>query len=479
MDVGGNKVVRFIVNMSVKPGIWLACLFLLLPAGPLAACSCSPEAFASACHKVSTIGVVFLGSVAGTQPSSLSPRASGVRDYRFRVETIYKGLKAGTVEVVVNPENFSSCRREFKQGARYLIFASTWPGSEVVYSGACHGSKLAEYAKEDLQFLEAYRKNEAGTSVHGRVLQWLSGTSPPSREEDAPVVGAAVTLKSSTAEFAVNSTSLGDFTFDGIPPGPYTLTARRDPYVARALPLKITVPASGCVEAFPVLEAHASISGRLTTEEGVPGKRTRMELLRKNAAGQWYSTYQFWKQTDDTGGFTFSDLPDGDYLLGYELWGGRPSLRAAYPTHYYPGVADIASATIIHVAPHQHVTDLKLQLPRPHTPRPIRAEVVWRDGRPPPSNLLQLFDGRDLVQNLGGRWNSQGSGARRGIFEFTGYAERSYDLHVRYWIDDLSEPGDSGQKRIALSEHVKLTPGADPATVKLVLTRVLLADDEH
>ncbi len=66
-----------------------------------------------------------------------------------------------------------------------------------------------------------------------------------------------------------------------------------------------------------------------------------------------------------------------------------------------------------------------------------------------------------------------------GIVEFTGYAERGYDLHVRYWIDDLGGPVPHDQQRIARSDKVRLPPGDKPATVRIVLTRTLLSDEDR
>jgi hypothetical protein len=78
-----------------------------------------------------------------------------------------------------------------------------------------------------------------------------------------------------------------------------------------------------------------------------------VEVLRRNQQGSWYSTYQFWTQTDGEGRFKFEDLPDGDYLLGYEIWGGKPSNYSDYPTRYFPGVSDQARASIVHLVPMQ------------------------------------------------------------------------------------------------------------------------------
>jgi hypothetical protein len=96
------------------------------------------------------------------------------------------------------------------------------------------------------------------------------------------------------------------------------------------------VPQVGCVEKFLRLAARASITGTLKLENGNPAAKTRVEILRKNLSGDWYATYQFWKQTDEQGRFTFDELPAGDYLLGHEIWRDKPSNYSAHGTRYFP-----------------------------------------------------------------------------------------------------------------------------------------------
>lgn len=442
-------------------------------------CSCSPAAYAPACEKLSRSEVVFLGTVLAPEPDPTHPGATSTRVYRFRVDAAYKGLPVDTAEVTVNPDNFTSCRTRYLTGRQYLIFAHPVARTGQLMSGACAGSKLADYAKEDIQFLEAYRHGQAGNFVYGRVLQWLTDIGRPMRDKDAPVAGASVVLMNSAGTRTQTTTATGDFRFDGVPPGSYTLSAQLSPYIANPPALSIDVPDVGCVERFPVLEARAGLSGSLVNEAGKPAQKMAVELLRRNGAGEWQTTAQSWTRTDDAGRFTFEGLPDGEYLLGYAIWGDRPSIYSPYPTTYYPGVSDRASASVIHLSPLQTIGNLRIPLSQPHTPRSIRVEVLWPDGHPPEAHLLQLFGGPDLLKNEGISFPNRPAAPHNGIIEVIGYAERAYDLSVRFWVDDLGGPVPHDKQRIARSEVVHLPPGKAPALVKLVLTRTLLADEDR
>ncbi len=376
-------------------------LLVLTPPWRVLGCSCAPAASAPACEKISTTEIVFVGTVRAVEPDTQLPTVSQARVYRFQVETPFKGLPQNVSEVVVNPDNFTSCQTVYKRGGRYLIFANRLAGTSQVLSGGCHGSRIADDAAEDLRFLEAYRRNQATNSVYGRVLEWVTEIGRPRREEDASVAGADVVLSNGVRTFTKRTTETGDFRFEGIPAGAYNLSAHLAPYLPDPTALPIEVPAIGCVEEFPKLEARASLSGVLTTEDGHLAAKERVELLRRNQKGSWYYTYRFWTQTDVQGRFKFEDLPDGDYLLGYEIWSGKPSSYAAYATRYFPGVSERADASIVHLMPMQAVNDLKFSLARPQTPRSIRVEVVWPNGTAPKQNLLQLFDGDELIKNVG------------------------------------------------------------------------------
>jgi len=80
----------------------------------------------------------------------------------------------------------------------------------------------------------------------------------------------------------------------------------------------------------------------------------------------------------------------GDYLLGYEIRGGKQSNYSDYPTRYFPSVGEQARASIVHLVPMQVMSNLKFSLARPHTPRSIRVEVVWPNGTPAEAKLTSV-----------------------------------------------------------------------------------------
>ena len=451
------------------------CVVLISPffGSRASACTCGPATYAPACQLISDTPVAFLGECVAFVPDPKGRGSFGRYNYRFRVNRVYKGLDPATEEVIVNPENYTSCATEYLTGRTYIMFALVSSQKPLLLvAGGCSGSRLADHNKADLDYLDSYAKGKTETAVYGRVLQWVTWIGLPREDESSPVAGAEVVLTNSDHRFTYTSEPDGSFKFKGIPEGEYQLSARHDQYAADPPTHKVAVTGGGCNQVFVQLKAPSSIEGVLLTPGGEPASQMRVELLKRNQKGGWYHTYKMWTQTNYQGKFTFNDIESGDYILGYEIWGDAPSNHTPYPTHYFPGVADRSGAGIISLSPRQSLKDLELTLPPAHTPRKFRIKVVWPDGTPPGKNLLQIFNQRGLIENLEGK-NHDGS------LTFMGYQERAYEFSARYWVDNLGGGTPVFSKRIAKPDPVKVPPGKDAVEIVLVLRHTVQRDDER
>jgi len=437
------------------------------------ACTCSPEASAPACQLISRASVAFLGECIELLPDPNGGSSFGRSIYRFRVLRVYKGLDPDIREVLVNPDTFTSCATEYPTGKTYLMFAGILSKDPLtLVAGGCSGSRRADLNKSDVDYLEGYVKGNTETVVYGKVLQWVTWIGRPREDETAPVEGARMVLANSTDRFTSLSQSDGSFRFPGIPAGEYQLSAQLDPYVPDPISYQVVVSKGGCKEIFVQLKPLSTIEGILLKPDGRPAAKQRVELLRRNEKGAWYSTYKMWTQTDNQGKFKFEDIGSGDYLLGFEIWSDAPSDYSPYPTQYFPGVRDRPAAEIISLAPKQAMKDLRLTLPPPHKERTISIRVIWPDGKPPGTNLLQVFHDGGLIKNLEGAGHG-------GAFTFKGYQEREYEFNARYWVDNLGGGGPVFSKRIAKADPVKLAPGKEPVEIVLVLNNQLNREDER
>src|SRR5215510_8775907 len=445
---------------------------MLITGSEANACSCSPEVYAPACNLISRSEVVFLGE---SLELIGDPRYMRGKVYRFRVERIYKGLDPGIREVMVNPGAFTSCETSYTPGVKYLMFAHASSGNPAQLAAwMCSGSRPAESNKADVDFLEQYVQGKTQTDVFGKVLQWVTWIGRPVDDESAPLQGAEVTLKNASHRYTALSQSDESFRFSGIPEGDYGISASLAPYVPDPSSYKVSVSKGACNEVFMQLMARSEIAGVLLGHDGKPVKKERVELLRRNRRGEWYDIFKMWADTDEQGRFRFRDIKSGDYLLGHEIWGDKVSDSTPWPTRYYPGVSGRAMAQVITVAPQQKIDGLTITLPPPHKERKITIKVVRPDGKPPGTNLLQVFNQVGLIRNM------EGSPARN-VITFTGYQEREYEFSARYWIDNLggANPTPHHEKRIAKPDPVKLAPGKGPVEIVLTLRHEMRRKDER
>lgn len=431
----------------------LSFVMLVLSVGELIACSCTPEASAPTCQKVSDTAVIFLGERINDS------------SHLFKIDQVYKGLPVGTKKVTVVP-GIGSCSTRYEPGVKYLIFASV-ARDNVVFSGMCSGSHVAD--ESDIRFLNDFVAGKTQTIVHGKVLQFVTHIGYPKDTESAPLGNVEIVLEGLTKKYNTRSNQDGSFSFVDVLPGQYKLRASLEPYTPSPEFQPFELVKGGCRIVYPQLKAMASLSGKAVDSDGHPLKRTRIEMIKKSWLAHWYHTHKMWTQTDDEGNFQFDDLESGDYVLGHEVWGDIPSDNTPYPLFYYPNATEMANASIIKLAPRQKVADIKLVFFPKHTERRLTIRVVGPDGKAPGSHLLQIFNESGLVQNLEGRES-------KGKIEFVAYEERSYTFRARYWVDDLSD--DKIQvKRLLLAEPVTLAPGKTKDEIVLRLTRAVLESD--
>ena len=91
------------------------------------------------------------------------------------VEEGYRGVSAKTVEVYTASSS-AACGYAFKEGERYLVYASTDEDSRLLVS-LCSATKPAVYADEDLAYLRSFPSLSPKGKILGRAWRYTHDPS--------------------------------------------------------------------------------------------------------------------------------------------------------------------------------------------------------------------------------------------------------------------------------------------------------------
>ncbi|MCU1232430.1 MAG: hypothetical protein JWP63_397 [Candidatus Solibacter sp.] len=150
---------------------------------------------------------------------------------RLRVKTVFHGEELDDDETVQVWTAFGDCGIPFQIGETYLVYADSDEESDVMTTGACTRTRRLSDAGEDLAYLY-YFKNFGDSA--GRIEGFVTTDLLYQRELDlahnpehisSPVPGAVVELKATATPRYATADAQGRFVFDGLPAGPYTLSA--------------------------------------------------------------------------------------------------------------------------------------------------------------------------------------------------------------------------------------------------------------
>ena len=198
------------------------------------ACTC---ALRPACASFWEADLVFTGR------AEVTPLGPGAQRTQFRVEESFRGPTGSVVEIVARGIG-GSCAYAFVHGTTYLVFArraadGTWSSS------FCDPTGPLDQAGESLTFArEVSRGSRPGGSLVGSVLVTQRAPdqqgSPPS-----PLGGVTVAIRDGRVAFSTITNPQGQYRFQDIAPGRYTVIVTAPTGVDRIPPAVIRIGGPG------------------------------------------------------------------------------------------------------------------------------------------------------------------------------------------------------------------------------------------
>jgi hypothetical protein len=395
--------------------------------------------------------------------------------YKFTVEEIFKGLPEGTTEIWVDPGSYTSCYAEYKLGEKQLVFASEGkvfpvdtaamtvakpagktkpipPGFDakmpVYFAPECSGTRDADLASDDIAWLRSWKKGDARTRIQGLVVDSFNW----------PLRGVKVIAKGDAGSLITTTDAAGAFSIEPVQPGKYDLSTSLANYHLSWNP-QIMVLEHACGYERLSMGAEGILSGTVVDKSGRPVTKLELEISQIRGTEE---TFPFIGHvtTRANGSFPYEDLPAGDYLIGVNLE-SQPGVDTPYARTYAPGVSDRAQAQLIHLAPGQKVTGLRIQLPPRLRQRAVHVQVQWPDGRSAGPGVSVVTDEtKDGVTDFE---NTKEDGST--VIQC--FAANSCRVEAMMW---LTRTGDGAKPQVAASLPRQIDAGDAPVSITLILS---------
>ena len=285
----------------------------------------------------------------------------------FTIEEAFKGV-GGTALVL----DLDECGYSFNENERYLVYAHRYNSKQLDVRVANTRTRPIAEAKEDLAYIRGLSLAEPGSRVFGQVSAHTYNIMKKDIEVQT-LPNIRLTLEGNSERQELFTDSEGRFEFKRVLAGNYRLRADLPAYLEGSIGEE-TIKLTGR-ECAPIdfrAWRKAQIAGRVLDVNGKALVNVPVTLVSADATPEHilYESkdkiawpYAF---TSREGRFTFSHLAPGRYLLiinRSEYERSREREWSALPRLFYPGVNDLAAATVIVVSDEGETREYNFTLP--------------------------------------------------------------------------------------------------------------------
>ena len=373
----------------------LALLFLVLFRSQLSlACSCGGPG-PRACPGLSATDVIFVGTVLDIEnppPDDGGIGGPGLSRYHFRVDENFAGTESKEIDVY-SGRGGADCSYHFKRDQQYLVFPYKGDASRL-FATVCSPTRSIEEAQAILPQLRAMRDHQRVASVYG-ILR--SAQQPYAAVSDdllgQALPNARIELRSEDKTFVAVTDANGAYAFYGVPEGEYHFAGNLPEHLEFAQEIlggplpPVKLPEHACFETDLTALPTGRIRGRILDPDGkllafAPAYLFRSDKYTEIPNGGWYEA-----QDREKGYFEFRNVGPGDYILVYNN-SGRITADDPYPRTFYPGMADLKSAKVIHLEGGQKIDDADIKVSGGWPTREITVRFVAETGELPDINYV-------------------------------------------------------------------------------------------
>ena len=452
------RFARVLIQLSTFSALMLA------PVADASACSCPPSG--PPCQNAFQVDAIFVGTVRSITPlpddqpppppgSSRIPREVRVE---FGEVMTFRGM-TGTTAALRTPGSGPACGYEFKEGGRYLVYASRARDGAGLVTSICSRTRLLSQAADDIAFLQTLSTPGGPRArVYGTVTHWERDLATGQPINHGPVPDVVINARGGGNAFDTVTDAQGRYEVR-VPPGTYEVSAwppGRFSSGDRKYTAELRDPRS-CVAADFTVRIETRLRGTVRQAAGTPVSGALVQVMAADSVDKIGNIQTVGTTTDATGSFEFTDLSPGRYVLGVDLV-RRMDPKIVFPPTYHPGTADPDAATIVELG--EGLRDLPpMTIPPARAERRLTGVVLFTDGGPAPGAFVSLLDGT-------AGWRRQVAGAIKtaddGTFSFVVHEGLDYMASASYW-DEVE------RKQVRGIVNAFVVRGV-PAPIKIVLS---------
>ncbi len=224
-----------------------------------------------------------------------------------------------------------------------------------------------------------------------RLQQMVVLTAPPPQGQAPPPANV----------FNTTTDAAGNFVFESIDPGRYSITAQHAGFLRQGQEQGIAIGAGQPASVAIKLTPESRIEGRVTNQDGEPFAGARVSVSRWVAMGpslQLLSPAANEATAAEDGTFVIGGLTTGHYFVSASPERARnlrtqdeKAPRESDVATYFPGVAAVSSATLLNVAGGAVIRGIDIRVLR-RMVYSVRGRAVDNaTGAPIPNRLITLF----------------------------------------------------------------------------------------
>jgi len=271
---------------------------------------------------------------------------------------MFRGVTASQVTVVTEQDD---CLAEFRAGDEWLFYLQRDAHSLVLSYGS--PSKPIAEAQQEISTLRRTSAMSDSGLVMGYVSHYVRNDSDGGKSTNTELAAnhtVRAARQSDGAEYSATEDSDGNYEFEPLPIGSYTLTAKTQPGLW-APDWDITIRPRSCHAYQFELRTDGRISGQVRAADGKPFIEHPWVNVVSEDGGQGDSTY-----ADDEGHFEARGLEPGRYVVGVGI-DAKPNSAEWRARVYYPGVNSKDEAIVVELGTAERRSGVDFKIPPPGT----------------------------------------------------------------------------------------------------------------